>query len=167
MKYSQIITILTITLLSMTGCGSENDNTDSLIMRHIRANIYPDEKLEVAEVTKPDSTFGVMYLPEKELVHITKTTDKVTDFFMKKTKNMTDYDPDDGYLAYLANKQMLVAAEINEIMAHSLNRKEFNGWYVRVTYAVTNKAGKRKMDEYFFFDKKKSFIYNTFTIPLP
>ena len=106
-------------------------------------------------------------MSEKEILHITETIEKVTEYFMQKTNNMTNYDPNDGYLAYLANKQMLVSAQINEVMAHSMQRKDFNGWRIRVTYAVTNRNGKRKAEEWFFLDKDGKFIYNTFAIPLP
>ena len=167
MKIVNVIALAILTFFGMTGCSNENDDLDQLLMRHIKANIYPDDKLEVGEVCKPDSTFGVMYLPEKEIINITKISDNVTEYFMKKTNNMQTYDPNDGYMAYLANKQMTVASEINEIIAHSLQKKEFNGWYVRVTYAVSNNSGKRKTVEYFFLDKDKSFIYNTFSVPLP
>lgn len=162
-----LLALAILTIFGMAGCSKDNEDLEQLILRQIKGNTYPGEKIEIGEICQPDSTFGVMYLPEKEILNITKMTDNVTEFFMKKTNNMQKYDPNDGYMAYLANKQMLVAAEINEIIAHSMQKKEFNGWFVRVTYAVTNKSGKRKNVEYFFLDKEKSFIYNSFSVPLP
>ena len=151
---------------STTG-GRDLSNVQPLVIRHIKANMYPDEKLTVSEISKPDSTFGVMYMSEHEIAHITKTVDQVTEFFMKKTNNMTEYDPGNGYLAYLANKQMLVAAQINEVMAHSMQKKEFNGWRIRCKYTVANQGVRRKTEEWFFFDKEGEIIYSSFAIPLP
>ena len=158
---------ITVFAISMGACSDNDENIQNIITKHIRANMYPDEKLEIIEISQPDSTFGVMYMSEKDIGYITKTIDMVTDFFMKQTKNMTEYDPNNGYLAYLANKQMLVAAQINEVMAHSLQKKDFNGWSVRCKYSVSNNKVKRKTEEWFFFDKDREIIYNTFAIPLP
>ena len=159
--------LLACLMALLTGCSKSDEDMQTLIIQHIKANMNPDEKLEINDFSKPDSTFGVMYMSEKEILHITETIEKVTEYFMQKTNNMTNYDPNDGYLAYLANKQMLVSAQINEVMAHSMQRKDFNGWRIRVTYAVTNRNGKRKAEEWFFLDKDGKFIYNTFAIPLP
>ena len=167
MKRFIFFPLLAFLMASFIGCSTNDEDMQTLIIRHIKANIYPDEKLEITNFSKPDSTFGVMYMSEKEILHITETIEKVTEYFMKKTHNMTNYDPNDGYLAYLANKQMLVSAQINEVMAHSMQMKDFNGWRIRVTYNVTNKNGKRKTEEWFFLDKEGKFIYNTFAIPVP
>ena len=139
--------LLACLMALLTGCSKSDEDMQALIIQHIKANMNPDEKLEINDFSKPDSTFGVMYMSEKEILHITETIEKVTEYFMQKTNNMTNYDPNDGYLAYLANKQMLVSAQINEVMAHSMQRKDFNGWRIRVTYAVTNRNGKRKAEE--------------------
>ena len=159
--------MLALAALAFLACSNNDKDMQEMIFRHIRANMYPDEKLTVSEISKPDSTFGVMYMSEKEIAHVTKTVDQVTEFFMKKTNNMTEYDPNNGYLAYLANKQMLVAAQINEVMAHSMQKKEFNGWRIRCRYTVANQSIQRKTEEWFFFDKEGEIIYNTFAIPLP
>ena len=162
-----LIPLLALTLTSLSACSDSHEKMEDLVIRHIKANMYPDEKLTVSEISKPDSTFGVMYMSEHEIAHITKTVDQVTEFFMKKTNNMTEYDPGNGYLAYLANKQMLVAAQINEVMAHSMQKKEFNGWRIRCKYTVANQGVRRKTEEWFFFDKEGEIIYSSFAIPLP
>lgn len=162
-----LIPLLALTLTSLSACSDSHEKMEDLVIRHIKANMYPDEKLTVSEISKPDSTFGVMYMSEHEIAHITKTVDQVTEFFMKKTNNMTEYDPSNGYLAYLANKQMLVAAQINEVMAHSMQKKEFNGWRIRCKYTVANQGVRRKTEEWFFFDKEGEIIYSSFAIPLP
>ena len=159
--------LLAFLIALLTACSTSDEDMQTLIVQHIKANTYPDETLEISHISKPDSTFGVMYMSEKEILHITETIDMVTEYFMSKTNNMTNYDPSDGYLAYLANKQMLVSAQMNEVMAHSMQRKDFNGWRIRVTYAITNKNGTRKTEEWFFLDKDGKLIYNTFAIPLP
>ena len=162
-----LIPLMALFLTSLAACSDSHGEMEGLVVRHIKANMYPDEKLTIYEIGKPDSTFGVMYMPEKEIAHITKNVELVTEFFMEKTNNMTDYDPGNGYLAYLANKQMLVAAQINEVMAHSMQKKEFNGWRIRCKYAVANNSIKRMTEEWFFLDKEGEFIYNSFAIPLP
>ena len=159
--------MLAFVVLSFHACSNNNKKMEDIMIRHIKANMYPDEKLTISEIGKPDSTFGVMYMSEHEIAHITKTVDEVMEFFMKTTKNMTDYDPNNGYLAYLANKQMLVAAQINEVMAHSMQKKEFNGWRIRCKYTVANQGVRRKTEEWFFFDKEGEIIYSSFAIPLP
>ena len=162
-----LIPLLPLFLTTLLACTDSYGEMQDLVVRHIKANMYPDEKLTISEISQPDSTFGVMYMSEHEIAHITKTVDEVTEYFMKKTNNMTEYDPNNGYLAYLANKQMLVAAQINEVMAHSMQKKEFNGWRIRCKYSVANQSVKRKTEEWFFFDKEGAIIYSSFAIPLP
>lgn len=161
-----------VAMLMVTACSNDktndafNENLRKIVTRHIQANVNDNEKLEISEISKPDSIFGLLYLPEKDLAYIAKMNDKVTEYFMKKTDNMSKMDSNDGQLAYIANKQMLVAAQMNDIFSFSMQKGNFCGWVVKANYTVKNKRGTRKTREWFFIDKDGSFIYNTFAIPL-
>ena len=56
---------------------------------------------------------------------------------------------------------------MNEVMAHSQDKGQFNGWKIRAKYMVKYKNGERKVEQWLFFDKGGDVIYNSFTIHLP
>ena len=161
------IFLAVIAIISFSSCGDDKDNMMDLAKKYIAANYPADCKIEITETTEPDSTFGIMYLTEDEMMRASQQINKVTTYIMEKTKNMTDYNPSDGKMAFLASKQMKAAAEMNEVMAHSQDKGQFNGWKMRANYKVKYKNGERKVEQWLFFDKGGDVIYNSFTIHLP
>lgn len=70
-KHFITLALLAIFIAGVTGCSNSEKDMQEIVTRHIKANTYPNEQLEIKSISKPDSTFGIMYMSEKEIVHIT------------------------------------------------------------------------------------------------
>ena len=57
---------------------------------------------------------------------------KVTATIMKRTNNMTEFNPDDKYVIDLAERQMKAMSEIRSTIYDSDKKGEWSGWKVRV-----------------------------------
>lgn len=146
------------------GCRHDAHKRDmvEMVKKHINCNLRPANKLESLEICRPDSTFGVLCLPEHQLEYIAKSIDNLSSYLMKQ-----NFDGKDGKMAYLANKQMQASAYAAELFAYSQLKGDFNGWYVKAKYAVTYGNNIIKTEKWFFFNKEGDVIYNTFELPVP
>ena len=43
-----LIPLLALTLTSLSACSDSHEKMEDLVIRHIKANMYPDEKLTVS-----------------------------------------------------------------------------------------------------------------------
>ena len=93
---------------------------------------------------------------------------KVSESIMKRTNNMTEFNPEDHYVMELAERQMRAMSEIRA-MIHQTGRKgEWSGWKIKVDYEARNKDGvPYKAERWLFLDKDGKNIFNSFEIPIP
>ena len=114
-------------------------------------------KPEILGVSEPDSAFGMGYLSQK-----------VTETIMKRTNNMTEFNPDDKYVIDLAERQMKAMSEIRSIIYESDKKKDWSGWKVRVDYQAKSHSGlDYKSERWLFIDKDGKNVMKSFEIPLP
>jgi hypothetical protein len=93
---------------------------------------------------------------------------KVTATIMKRTNNMTEFNPDDKYVIDLAERQMKAMSEIRSTIYDSDRKGEWSGWKVRVDYQARNRSGMEyKSERWLFIDKDGKEVVRSFDIPLP
>ena len=158
---------LTATLALNACADSKHSDIKELVARTLECSYNPENKLKIVEINEPDSTFGVKCLPEKELERIAANIDDISKYIMEKTHDMTDFNPNDGKTAFLANQQMQASAQITDLFAYSQSRRPFNGWYVRALYTVTFGKQIIKMQKWFFINKQGDLVYHTFELAVP
>ena len=126
------------------------------------------EGLRITAVSEPDSSFGISYLSQKEVNAMTTLMGQVTDVIMKRTGNMTEFNPDDRYVMDLAERQMRAMAELRSMIGKNNEKGEFSGWRLRVDYETDDGNGNtRRAERWLFFDKKGRNILKSFELPLP
>lgn len=162
-----IITLLALTIMCAAACSNKNDNMKMLVKKYIVANNMDGCEIEIAKMSEPDSTFGISYMTEEEIMYVAQQVDKTYNYIMEKTKGEKDYDFSNPKMTLLMNKQMLVASHLNEIMAKSAKKGPHNGWKIRVKYSVKDKQGKDNKEQWFFLDKEGELIYSTLELNLP
>lgn len=167
MNKVSIILLLAAAMAFNAACSDKSGNMKMLVKKYIVANNTEGSEIEISKMSEPDSTFGIAYMTENEIMYVAQQVDKTYNYIMEKTKGDNNYDFSDPKLTFLMNKQMLVASNLNEIMAKSAKKGPHNGWKIRVRYAVKDKQGKDNKEEWFFLDKKGEIIYTTLQINLP
>lgn len=126
------------------------------------------ERLKITAVSEPDSSFGISYLSQKEVKAMTALMGQVTEVIMKRTDNMTVFNPEDHYVMDLAERQMRAMAELRSMIGKSNEKGDFSGWKLRVDYETEDGNGNtRRAERWIFFDKKGRNILKSLELPLP
>ena len=109
---------------------------------------YP-KQLQVMAVSEPDSAFGTGYFNQNEVMGMMQTMKVVTDTIMKRTGNMSRFNPADHYVVSLA-------------------KGEFSGWKVKIDYQCVDANGiPYKAERWCFIDKEGKQVYKSFELPIP
>ena len=125
-------------------------------------------KPEILGISEPDSAFGTGYLSQKEKESMMTVMQKVTETIMKRTNNMTEFNPDDKYVIDLAERQMKAMSELRSTIYDSDKKGEWSGWKVRVDYRATSHSGQDyKAERWLVIDKDGKEVVRSFDIPLP
>ena len=140
----------------------------SMAEENIFRTIEHPERLRITAVSEPDSSFGINYLSQEEVNAMTALMGQVTEVIMKRTNNMTEFDPEDRYVMDLAERQMRAMAELRSMIGKNNDKGEFSGWKLRVDYETDDgNGGTRKAERWLFFDRNARNILKTFELPLP
>lgn len=92
----------------------------------------------------------------------------VTDTIMKRTGNMSHFDPNDRYVLSLAERQMRSMSEIRSLLHGKSKKGEFSGWKVRIDYSCVDAKGTPyRSERWCFIDKDGTQAYKNFDLPLP
>ena len=159
--------IALLAVLMMASCVSKGRITslaESDVMEHTDCQGKP----EILGVSEPDSAFGTGYLSPKEKESLMSVMQKVTETIMKRTNNMTEFNPDDKYVIELAERQMKAMSELRSTIYDSDKKGEWSGWKVRVDYQAMGKNDvEYKAERWLFIDKDGKEVVRAFDIPLP
>lgn len=147
------------------------DNKEKMVevakQRLIQSVAHPDQ-LKVLGVSEPDSAFGADYYTKNEIRGIMTMMAKVSAFIMKRTNNMTAFNPEDAEVMELAERQMAASAAIRSMIMQSEKKGEWSGWKVKIDYQCKNKNGRLyRAEKWFFLDKAGKRVEKTFELPLP
>lgn len=154
-----------VTLMS---CGPSKGKMKDLAKENIELSVYYPKQLKIIAVSEPDSAFGVGYFTEKETQGMLYTMKSVTDTIMKRTSNMSKFNPDDHYVVSLAERQMRGMAEISSMIMKSDKKGDFSGWKVKIDYSCVDENGiPYRAERWCFIDKDVKQVYKTFELPIP
>ncbi len=161
------VCIALLAALMMVSCDSKERITslaESDVMEHADCQGKP----EILGISEPDSAFGTGYLSQKEKESLMSVMQKVTETIMKRTKGMTEFNPDDKYVIDLAERQMKAMSELRSTIYDSDKKGEWSGWKVRVDYQAKGKNDvEYKAERWLFIDKDGKEVMRSFDIPLP
>jgi len=154
-------------MLFLVSCDKKGQMV-SLAEEHIRQTVDYSKQLKIIAISEPDSAFGIHYFTQKEVRGMMLMMQKVSESIMKRTNNMTEFNPGDHYVMELAERQMKAMGEIRS-MIHQADRKgNWSGWKIKVDYEARNKDGlPYKAERWLFLDKDGKNIFNSFEIPIP
>lgn len=154
-------------LLSLTACTDKNEEMKQLAQMSLKQSLGSSE-LKVLGISEPDSTFGTNYMRPEEKKGIVAKMNRVTDVIMKRTNNMTEFNPDDAYTIALAERQMRANNDLRGMLYDSEIKGEWSGWKVKIDFEAKDGHGlDYRAERWFFLDKEGSVIFKTMEFPLP
>lgn len=166
--------------MALMSCGPSKGKMKDLAKENIELSVYYPKQLKIIAVSEPDSAFGVGYFTEKETQGMLYTMKSVTDTIMKRTSNMSKFNPDDHYVVSLAERQMRGMAEISSMIMKSDisvprgrgklegGKGDFSGWKVKIDYSCVDENGiPYRAERWCFIDKEVKQVYKTFELPIP
>lgn len=161
------VCVALMAVLLMASCDRKGRIT-SLAESDVLEHTDCQEKPEILGISEPDSAFGTGYLSPKEKESMMSVMQKVTETIMKRTNNMTEFNPDDKYVIDLAERQMKTMSELRSTIYDSDKKGEWSGWKVRVDYQAKGKNDvEYKAERWLFIDKDGKEVVRSFDIPLP
>lgn len=168
MKKNILFALLAAFVFTLASCSSGKREARRAAKEHLRMSVdYPDQ-LKVGHVSEPDSVFGLYYLSDKDKELIYGYMRQVTDTIMKRTGNMERWNPNDVYVANLAERQMRASAELRNSLLYAQKKEAFSGWKVRVPYSAFNHQGEPyRAVRWYYFDKKGKQVIRFIDFPLP
>lgn len=162
------ILLLMLGCVTLMSCGPSKGKMKDLAKENIELSVYYPKQLKIIAVSEPDSAFGVGYFTEKETQGMLYTMKSVTDTIMKRTSNMSKFNPDDHYVVSLAERQMRGMAEISSMIMKSDKKGDFSGWKVKIDYSCVDENGiPYRAERWCFIDKDVKQVYKTFELPIP
>ena len=96
-------------MLFLVSCDRKGQMV-SLAEENIRQSVDYPKELKIIAVSEPDSAFGIHYFTQKEVKGMMLMMQKVSESIMKRTNNMTEFNPEDHYVMELAERQMRAMA---------------------------------------------------------
>lgn len=152
----------------LTGCTNRKEKMISIAKENLEQNVAYPKQLKLIGISEPDSAFGENYYTKDEIRGIMNIMAQVSTSIMKRTKNMTTFNPEDTYVMALAERQMAATSDIRSMILQSEKKGEWSGWKIKIDYQCADKDGIRyKAERWMFFDKKGEKITKTFELPLP
>ena len=165
MKKSLLLLMGAALLMS---CGNSSEKMKRLVKENLELSVECPKQLHVIAVSEPDSAFGTGYFTQEEVKGMLQTMKVVTDTIMKRTDNMSRFNPADHYVVSLAERQMRSMAEIRSLIAHGDKKGEFSGWKVKIDYQCVDAAGlSYRSERWCFIDKDGKQVFKSFELPIP
>ena len=152
----------------LVSCGNSSEKMKKLAKENLELSVDYPKQLRVLAVSEPDSTFRAGYFTKDEVKGMLKTMQVVTDTIMKRTGNMSRFNPADHYVVSLAERQMRSMAEIRSLIMKGDKKGEFSGWKVKIDYQCVDAAGlPYRSERWCFIDKEGRQVYKSFELPKP
>ena len=152
----------------LVSCGKSSEKMKQLAKENLELSVDYPKQLQVMAVSEPDSAFGTGYFNQKEVMGMMQTMKVVTDTIMRRTGNMSRFNPADHYVVSLAERQMRSMAELRTLIAAGGRKGEFSGWKVKIDYQCVDANGiPYKAERWCFIDKEGKQVYKSFELPIP
>ena len=164
----KILSLVIVATGLFVQCTDNKEEMVELAKHGLTQSVAFPEQLKILGVSEPDSAFGADYYTKKEIRGIMTMMAKVSAFIMKRTNNMTAFNPEDVEVMELAERQMAATAAIRSMIMQSEKKGEWSGWKVKIDYQCKNKNGHQyRAEKWFFLDKAGKRVEKTFELPLP
>jgi len=152
----------------MVSCGNSSEKMKQLAKENLELSVDYPKQLKVLAVSEPDSAFGPGYFTQNEVKGMLQTMKVVTDTIMKRTNNMSTFNPADHYVVSLAERQMRSMSDIRSLIMQGDKKGEFSGWKVKIDYQCVDAAGlPYRSERWYFIDKEGKQVYKSFELPIP
>ena len=152
----------------LVSCGNSSEKMKKLAKENLELSVDYPKQLRVLAVSEPDSAFRAGYFTKDEVKGMLKTMQVVTDTIMKRTGNMSRFNPADHYVVSLAERQMRSMTEIRSLIMKGDKKGEFSGWKVKIDYQCVDAAGlPYRSERWCFIDKEGRQVYKSFELPKP
>ena len=152
----------------LVSCGNSSEKMKQLAKENLELSLEYQKQLKIIAVSEPDSAFGPGYFTQDEVKGMLRTMQVVTDTIMKRTNNMSRFNPADHYVVSLAERQMRSMADIHSLIAKGDKKREFSGWKVKIDYQCVDAAGlPYRSERWCFIDKEGKQVYKSFEVPIP
>lgn len=162
------IFIMALGCMTLLSCGPSKSRMQKVAKENLELSVEYPQKLKIIAVSEPDSAFGTGYFTEKETKGMMLTMQVVTDTIMKRTSNMSKFDPEDHYVISLAERQMQGMSEISSMIMKGGRKAAFSGWKVKIDYSCVDSYGiPYRAERWCFLDREGKQVYKTFELPLP
>lgn len=149
-------------------CTPRKGKLQDLAKESLKESLYYPHQLKILAISEPDSAFGINYFSQQEMKGMLRTMKAVTDSIMKRTSDMTKFNPDDYYVISLADRQMKATSEIRDLLFQSTKKGPFSGWKVKIDYEAVDHDGVRyRSERWTFINKEGDNVLRTFDIPIP
>ena len=163
----KVIMLMAVAAL-MASCGKSSEKMKQQAKENLELSVDYPKQLQVMAVSEPDSAFGTGYFNQNEVMGMMQTMKVVTDTIMRRTGNMSRFNPADHYVVSLAERQMRSMAELRALIAAGGRKGEFSGWKVKIDYQCVDAAGlPYRSERWCFIDKEGRHVYKSFELPIP
>lgn len=158
---------MTMAMLLLVACD-KREQMAKLAETNIRQSVEYPEHLKIMGISEPDSAFGTSYFTQKEIQGMMTVMRKVSEDIMRRTRNMTEFNPDDHYVIDMAERQMRAMTEIRSMVRQANGKGKWSGWKIKVDYQARNRHGlDYRAERWLFLDKEGKTVFKTFELPLP
>lgn len=158
---------MTLAMLLLVACDKKEEMA-KLAEMNIRQTVEYPKYLKIIGISEPDSAFGTSYFTQKEIQGMMTVMQQVSEDIMKRTKNMTEFNPDDHYVIDMAERQMQAMSEIRSMVRQANGKGQWSGWKIKVDYQARNRHGlDYRAERWLFLDKEGKTVFKTFELPLP
>ena len=158
---------MTMAMLLLVACD-KGEQMAKLAETNVRQSVEYPEHLKIMGISEPDSAFGTSYFTQKEMQGMMNVMQKVSEDIMKRTRNMTEFNPDDHYVIDMAERQMRAMTEIRSMVRQANEKGKWSGWKIKVDYHARNRHGlDYRAERWLFLDKDGKTVFKTFELPLP
>ena len=127
-----------------------------------------EEKVDEKYYLPQDKVDQFIEQLDDEKKAIIANMNRVTDVIMKRTKNMSVFNPEDSYTIALAERQMRANNDLRSMLYDSDTKGEWSGWKVKIDFEA--KDGHNldyRAERWFFLDNEGNVIFKTMEFPLP
>ena len=101
----KVIMLMAVAAL-MASCGKSSEKMKQQAKENLELSVDYPKQLQVMAVSEPDSAFGTGYFNQNEVMGMMQTMKVVTDTIMRRTGNMSRFNPADHYVVSLAERQV-------------------------------------------------------------
>lgn len=158
---------MAMVMVALNSCTNKSDKMVSLAKKCLKADMAHPDELKILASTEPDSAFGT-WCSQKEIRSIEKLINAVSETIMKRTANMTTFDPNDKYIMALAERQMAAMTQLRRQVIQSAEKSEWTGWKVKIDYQCRDQSGLLyRAERWFYIDKEGEQVLRNFELPLP